>query len=67
MAVREADAFGGEPIDVRGLDAAPVATEVRPAGVVQEDQEKIGRSLAVAVSSRIKNKGVAIIDFMGAG
>jgi len=42
MAVREAHAFLGEAIDIGRLDLASVTPHIRPAGIIEEDQEKIG-------------------------
>lgn len=42
MTVCEAHAFGGELVDLGGVDLASVAAQIRPARVVKEDEENIG-------------------------
>ena len=40
--VRVAQAAGGQPVDVGGVDVGPVATEVGEAGVVEHDDHDVG-------------------------
>lgn len=42
MTIGEAHPFLGRPINIRSLNLTPVATKVRPPGVIQHDDEDVG-------------------------
>ena len=47
MAIGESHSLLSELIDVGGLDVAAVAAQIRPARVVEQNQEEIGRRIGV--------------------